>query len=59
MYAFGASLILAVDSRLQALHRQTKFASPLLPEMSVDSKRLIETQLRCVSRHDVHWTLNV
>lgn len=61
---------------LQFLHRHTKFASPLLPDCSLDSsvavsldvdlkagdgptKRLTDTQFGCVSRHDVHWTLNV
>jgi hypothetical protein len=44
---------------LQFLHRQTKFASPLLPLTSFFSKRLTEMKLGCVSRHDVHCTLNV
>jgi hypothetical protein len=44
---------------LQFLHFQTKLASPRLPLISFTSKRLSETQLGCVSRHDVHCTLNV
>lgn len=44
---------------LQFLHFQTKLASPRLPLMSFCSKRLTETKLGCVSRQEVHWTLNM
>lgn len=47
------------EETLQFLHLQTKLASPLLPLISFCSKRLTETKLACVSRHDVHCTLNV
>ena len=44
---------------LQFLHFHTKFASPLLPLTSFCSNRLTDTQFGCVSRHEVHCTLNV
>jgi hypothetical protein len=47
------------SATLQFLHFQTKLASPRLPLISFCSKRLTETKLGCVSRHDVHCTLNV
>ena len=47
-----------VRKTLQFLHFHTKLASPLLPLISFCSKRLTDTQLGCVSRHDVHCTLN-
>lgn len=44
---------------LQLLHLQTKLASPRLPDCSFFSKRETETQFGCISRHEVHCTLNV
>jgi hypothetical protein len=58
-YVAGAALMLAECSLLQFLHLHTKLASPLLPLTSFCSKRLTETMLGCVSRHEVHWTLKV
>jgi hypothetical protein len=56
---YASSMLGWARATLQFLHFQTKLASPLLPLISFCSKRLIETKLGCVSRHEVHWTLNV
>jgi len=55
----GASRMLAVCSLLQFLHLHTKLASPLDPDCSFFSKRLMETQFGWISRQEVHWTLKV
>lgn len=57
--AFPDEIRFASASRLLILllvfgQSRSKWVVQMLP-----TNRLIDTQLGCISRHDVHWTLNV